>query len=80
MPVIIVIWEAEIRRIIVRSHPRQIVCESLSQKKYPTQNGVSGVAQVVKHLSSKHEALSLNPNTTKKEKIPTLGVRGVVWG
>jgi hypothetical protein len=27
-----------------------------------------GMAQVVKHLPSKHEALSSNPNTAKKKK------------
>jgi hypothetical protein len=32
MPVILVTQEAEIRRISVRSQPRQIVCEILSQK------------------------------------------------
>jgi hypothetical protein len=32
-PVILATQEAEIRRISVRSQPRQIVCESLSQKK-----------------------------------------------
>jgi hypothetical protein len=27
------------------------------------------MAQVVKHLSSKHKALSSNPNTTEKRKM-----------
>jgi hypothetical protein len=35
MPVILATQEAEIRRITVQSQPRQIVCETLSQK-YPT--------------------------------------------
>jgi hypothetical protein len=35
-PVILATQEAEIRRISVRSQPRQIVCESLSQKKKKT--------------------------------------------
>jgi hypothetical protein len=32
MPVILATQEAEIRRIMIRSQPRQIVCETLSQK------------------------------------------------
>jgi hypothetical protein len=32
MPVILATLEAEIRRIMVRSQPRQIVCETLSRK------------------------------------------------
>jgi hypothetical protein len=32
MPVILAIQEAEIRRIMVQSQPRQIVCKTLSQK------------------------------------------------
>jgi hypothetical protein len=44
MPVILATQEAKIRRILVQSHPRQIVQEILSQK-YPTQKRVDGVAQ-----------------------------------
>jgi hypothetical protein len=33
MPVILATEEAEIRRIMVRSQPGQIVCETLSRKK-----------------------------------------------
>jgi hypothetical protein len=36
MPVILATQEAEIRRILIQSHPRQIVCQTLSQK-YLTQ-------------------------------------------
>jgi hypothetical protein len=36
MPAILATWEAEIRRIVVRSQPGQIVHETLSQK-YLTQ-------------------------------------------
>jgi hypothetical protein len=32
MPVILATQEAEIRRIMVRSQPRQTVCQTLSQK------------------------------------------------
>jgi hypothetical protein len=35
-PVILASWEAEIRRMQVRSQPQQIVCKTLSQK-HPTQ-------------------------------------------
>jgi hypothetical protein len=44
MPVILATQEAEIRRIEVRSQPKQIVRETLSQK-CPTQKRVGGVAQ-----------------------------------
>jgi hypothetical protein len=36
MPIILVTWEAEIRRITVQSQSRKIAHETLSQK-YPTQ-------------------------------------------
>jgi hypothetical protein len=39
MPVILVIQEAEIRKIAVQSQPGQIVCETLSRK-YITQKGL----------------------------------------
>jgi hypothetical protein len=54
-PVILAIRGAEIRRSEVQSQPRQIVCETLSQK-YPTQKRAGGMAQVVEYLSSKCEA------------------------
>jgi hypothetical protein len=38
-PVILVMQEAEIRRVTVQSQPGQIVCESLSRK-YLTQKGL----------------------------------------
>jgi hypothetical protein len=38
--------EVEIRIIVVRSQPRQIVCKTLSQK-YPTHKRASGVTQGV---------------------------------
>jgi hypothetical protein len=40
MPVILVTQEAEIRRMVVESLPRQIVLETLSQK-YPMQKRAS---------------------------------------
>jgi hypothetical protein len=43
-PVMLATQEAEIRRIMVQSQPRQIVCETLSQK-HPTQKRAGGVAQ-----------------------------------
>jgi hypothetical protein len=33
MPVILATWEAKIKRIMVQSQPRQIVQETLSQKR-----------------------------------------------
>jgi hypothetical protein len=46
-PVILTTQKAEIGRITVRSHPRQIVCEMLSQKN-PSQKRAGGVAQATK--------------------------------
>jgi hypothetical protein len=54
-------------RIAVQSQPRQIVHKTLSRK-YPTQKRAGGVAQVVECLLSKHEVLSSNPSTRKKER------------
>jgi hypothetical protein len=56
-PVILATQEAEIRRIVVRSQPRQIVHETLSQK-YPIQKGLVEWLKVY--------ALSSSPGTTKK--------------
>jgi hypothetical protein len=47
---------------LVQSQPRQIILETLSQK-YSTQNIAAGVAQVVRHLPSKHE---FKPQSHKK--------------
>jgi hypothetical protein len=46
MPVILATQEAEIRRITVGSQPRQIVFETLPQRK-PSQKKTGGVAQGV---------------------------------
>jgi hypothetical protein len=45
-PIIVASWEAEIRRIVVRSQPRQIVPETLFRKKKIIKKA-GGVAQVV---------------------------------
>jgi hypothetical protein len=47
--------------------PRQIVLESLSQK-YPTQNRVGRVAEVVERLPNTCRALSTTKKKKKKEK------------
>jgi UDP-N-acetylglucosamine:LPS N-acetylglucosamine transferase len=59
MPVILATWEAEIRRITVRSQPRQIVHETLSRKN-PSQKRASRVAQGV--------GLEFKPQYCKKRK------------
>jgi hypothetical protein len=59
MPVILATQEAEIRRTVVQSQPRQIVCETLSQK-YLTQKGL------VEWLKVK--PLNLSPSASKKKK------------
>jgi hypothetical protein len=45
MPVILATQEAEIRRISVRSQPRQIVCDPISKKPFTKMAG--GVARDV---------------------------------
>jgi hypothetical protein len=51
MPIIVATQEAEIKRIVVQSQPRQIVPETLSQK---TQHKIRAgrAAKVVEHLPS----------------------------
>jgi hypothetical protein len=58
-PVILATQEAEIRRIVVRSQPGQIVCKILSQKKNHKKR-TGRVAQ--------GEGPEFNPCTTKKKK------------
>jgi hypothetical protein len=67
-PVILATQEAKIRRIAIWSQSWQIVHEILSQK-YPIQKLLVEwlKAHVVQRLLSKCEALSSNPNSTKKE-------------
>jgi hypothetical protein len=52
---------------LVQSQLRETVCETLSQK-HSRQKRAGGVAQVVEHFHSKHEALSSNPSMVKKIK------------
>jgi hypothetical protein len=59
MSVIPATQEAEIRRIEIQSQPRQIVCETLSQKN-PSKNRASGVAQ--------GEVPEFKPQYLKKKK------------
>jgi hypothetical protein len=47
MPVILATQDAEIRRIKVQSHPRQIVLETLSRKNSPQKKWAGGVVQGV---------------------------------
>jgi hypothetical protein len=46
MPLILATQEAEIRRIVVRSQPGQIVCETLYGKNY-SHNSAGGVPQSI---------------------------------
>jgi hypothetical protein len=54
MLIVIVIWEADIRRVAVQGQQGKIVCGILSWQ-CPTQNGASRVAQVVKRPPNKHD-------------------------
>jgi hypothetical protein len=60
MSVILATQEAKIRRIVVQSQPRQIVCETLSQKKNPSLKRAGGVAQGV--------SPEIKPQSHKKKK------------
>jgi predicted P-loop ATPase len=59
MPKILATQEAEIRRIMVQSQPRQIVHKTLSRKN-PSQRRAGGVAESVDP--------AFKPSTTKKQK------------
>jgi hypothetical protein len=63
-------WEAEIRRMVVRSQPEQIVHETPISK-ITTAKWIAGVSQVVEHLHCKCDALSSYPSPTKKKKSRT---------
>jgi hypothetical protein len=56
-PIILVTQEAEIRRIVVQSQPRQIVCETISK----TSITIKGLVEWIKV-----KVLSSNPSTEKK--------------
>jgi hypothetical protein len=60
MPIILATQEAEIRRIIVRSQPEQIVHKNLSISKKPITKRAGGVAQGIGLCSS------LSSSTAKK--------------
>jgi hypothetical protein len=63
MNVILATQEPEIRRLVFQRQPRKIVHEPPSQK-YPTQEGLVEIDQVVEGLSSKHETWNSNTRTT----------------
>jgi hypothetical protein len=65
MPIILAILETRLGGSQFEPNPGQMVHETLSQK-YPIQNRTGEVAQVIKHLSSKHEALSSNTSNSAK--------------
>jgi hypothetical protein len=56
MPIVLATQEAEIRRIMIQSQPRQIVCETLSRKKPLYKKGLVEWLKV--------EALSSKPSNT----------------
>jgi hypothetical protein len=68
-PVILATQETEIRRIMVLSQPRQIVCKTLSQK-HTTQKRASRVAEVVERLPSKHCIFQTDRNDTVGTMLP----------
>jgi hypothetical protein len=70
MPVILAIWEAEIRKIKVQGQPGKIVRETTPPpiSKISGAKWTGGVVQGVEHLLCKHEALHSNPAKKKKRK------------
>jgi hypothetical protein len=70
-PIILAIQEAEIRRIVVWSQPRQTVWETLSRKKRFTKIGLVEWLKV--------QALSSNPSTAKKKKGHFLNEKRKKW-
>jgi hypothetical protein len=79
MPVILATQEAEIRRIMVRSQPRQIVCKPLSGKK-PITKMAGGVAQGV-GPEFKPQYYQKNPkqNKTKLTHITSTKTGNTYW-
>jgi hypothetical protein len=74
MPVILATWEAEIRSTAIWGQPG----ENSSQdpiSKITRAKWTGGVAQVVKHLLCKHEALSHKKKKGKKDVKPFLVVQ-----
>jgi hypothetical protein len=66
MPEILATQKAEIRRIVVQSHPRQMFSRPYLKKKL-SQNMAGGVTQVAEHLPSKHQALRSIPQCCQKQ-------------
>jgi hypothetical protein len=69
MPVILAIQEAEIRKIAVRSQPRQIVQENLSQKTHH-KTRAGGVAQSVGSEFKSQYCKKTKKQQQKKSKLP----------
>jgi hypothetical protein len=67
-PVILATWEADIRRIMVQGHPKQIIHKNPISK-ITRAKWTGGAAQAIKHLFCKHEALSSNLNPTQEKEI-----------
>jgi hypothetical protein len=67
-PIILATQEAEIKRLLIRSQPGKIVCETLSQQ-YPTLKRDGRLAQVVEPLLSRQFSVQTHSTTkTKKER------------
>jgi hypothetical protein len=67
MPIILVTWEAEIRRITVQGQPKQIVHKTtISKIARAKQTG--HVALSVEHLFCKHKTLNSNPSSINKQQ------------
>jgi hypothetical protein len=67
-PVILASWEAEIRRMQVRSQPQQIVCKTLSQK-HPTQKRAGRVVPVVRVPACLSVSTEFKPCTTVHVRV-----------
>jgi hypothetical protein len=65
-PVILITWEVKNGRITVQGQLRQIVYETPISK-IAREKCTGGLVQVVEHLLCQCDALSSNPNPTKKK-------------
>jgi hypothetical protein len=78
MPIILAIWEAEVRRIVVYGQPWRIVHETLLSK--ITKAKWSGSLAQTDYQHSKHEALSSNPSIIKTSKYQKKNLKTPKWG
>jgi hypothetical protein len=68
MPVILVTWEAEIRRIAVGDNPGQILCEILSPGNYSKMDWTCGSSGRAPPLQARRPVFKPQYHKTNKQK------------